>query len=349
VPKPARLFSVGLGVVATLLVASLLGFASSWSLGLILAVSIAVGVILGGLLYTLLYWVLERRIIALYDKLLQIRRRRLPDYPVTRQPDPIHGMDRVILELAVDFRHEIAEMREAQIVRQEFVGDISHELKTPIFAIEGFLETLLDGALEDEKVNRVFLTKALNNVSRLANLVNDLLTVSQLEAGHLSMNPEAFRIYELILDVAEMLEHKLTYNNRSVKLQVNSSVPERTRVRADRNRIQQVLINLVDNAIKYGKPDGQVTVLLDANSENQPHKLRITVQDDGPGIPAEDLPKIFDRFYRVEKSRARHAGGNGLGLSIVKSLVEAHKETLRVESRPGRTAFTFTLPEAEAR
>lgn len=293
--------------------------------------------------FPLLHLLMVRRVDGLYEKLLTIKKRRLPDYPVYRSSDPIHGISRTVLELTGTFRQELADLREAELVRKEFIGDISHELKTPIFAIQGFIETLLDGALEDEAVNRVFLQKALNNSERLSNLVKDLLTVSQLEAGHLQMNLEPFRLYELVLDVLSTLEYKASAKGRDIRLEVEPRVEEKVYVLADKERIRQVLNNLVDNGIKYGAKAGAVRVIIDEEAE-QEDKVVVSVTNQGNGIPPEDQPHIFDRFYRVEKSRARNLGGNGLGLSIVKNLIDAHNEKIWVDSNNQLTSFSFTLP-----
>jgi two-component system phosphate regulon sensor histidine kinase PhoR len=298
-------------------------------------------------------WVAVRLLIvsrlnALYSRLLAFRRRRLPDSSVSQHPDPIQGLGRTIVELTGTMRQELAEMREAEVVRREFIGDVSHELKTPIFAIQGFIETLLDGALEDPAVNRKFLEKALNNAMRLNNLVQDLLMVTQLEAGQMQMDIHPFRIYELVLDVVDSIYQKTEAAGLQVQpIQVKCNIPERTYVLADRNRVFQVLTNLLDNAMRYGNPNGKVCVALEPCRTETGEKLCITVQDDGPGIPEADLPHIFNRFYRVEKSRARNLGGNGLGLAIVRNLVEAHGETITVTSKPGDTRFRFTLAPSE--
>jgi two-component system phosphate regulon sensor histidine kinase PhoR len=305
-------------------------------------VSLAVGI---STLWLVLWLLVFRRINALYARLLAIRQRRLPDVSVQRDPDPLYGIGRTVLELTGTLRQELAEMREAEVVRKEFIGDISHELKTPIFAIQGFLETLLDGAMDDPEVNRKFLEKALNNSFRLSNLVQDLLVVTQLEAGHLKMDIRAFRVYELMLDVVDAVTqraHTLGYADPNIR--VNCKGLEKAVVLADRERMFQVMSNLLDNALKYGD-SGTVSLNLEPRNGS---KLLVSVVNDGPGIPEADLPHIFDRFYRVEKSRARNLGGNGLGLSIVKNLVEAHEETIAVRSKPGETVFSFTLTTTQA-
>lgn len=237
-------------------------------------------------------------------------------------------------------------MRELELFRKEYIAVVSHELKTPIFVIEGYLETLMDGALEDESVNRKFLTQALRNVQRLNDLVKDLITITQLESGQMEMTRESFRIYDLALDVFDQLDYLAPLQEKRIRLMVDAHNNEKVYVQADKERIRQVLLNLITNAIYYGRPEGYVKVAL----HNDNHKLRIDVEDNGPGIAEEHLPHIFERFYRVERSRSRENGGTGLGLAIVKYLLEAHGERIYVRSTPGQGAtFSFTLPKDAAR
>jgi len=280
-----------------------------------------------------------RRLKNLYYKLSIILKRRTQKEP-EYNPDPVEGLAQSIVQLSGSISKEFRVMRELDLFRKEYVAVVSHELKTPIFAIEGFLETLLDGALEDENVNRMFIEKALRNVQRLNDIVQDLIIITRLESGELEMRKEPFRIYDLILDVLELLAPMCHMQARSTLLQVKSNNLESQYVYADQERIRQVLINLISNAIYYGKPDGTVTVEMVNNAD----KMYIKVIDNGFGIEAEHLPHLFDRFYRVEKSRSREKGGTGLGLAIVKNLLDAHDEEITVSSVVGQgTVFTFSL------
>lgn len=258
--------------------------------------------------------------------------------------DVVGDVEELIQKLKTGHEKEIEKLREIETFRREFLGNVSHELKTPIFAIQGFIDTLLNGALEDPEVNRKFLEKALKHTDRLDNLVKDLLIISQLETGQLQMNMEDFRVYDLILEVFEALEYKVTRKGRSISLKIVPNEFSELMVHADRERIRQVLINLVDNAIKYGKPDGVVSIeVLRQNGK----KALIRVMNEGPGIAKEHLPRLFERFYRIDKSRSREKGGTGLGLAIVKHLIEAHREKITVESDTEKgSIFTFTLSRA---
>jgi two-component system phosphate regulon sensor histidine kinase PhoR len=238
---------------------------------------------------------------------------------------------------------EIEKLKEMEAFRREFLGDVSHELKTPIFAIEGFVETLLDGALDDPKVNRKFLQKARKHAERLSHLVSDILIISQIESGDLEMSNEKFSIHELIHEVLDSLAYKFTKKGRDISYRVIADGLENSMVSADKQRIDQVLRNLIDNAVKYGDAKGVVTIIL-ARHEQDPHKLVVKVNDNGPGIEKQHQARLFERFYRVDKSRSRDKGGTGLGLAICKHLIEAHHERIWVESEPGKGAtFLFTI------
>jgi two-component system, OmpR family, phosphate regulon sensor histidine kinase PhoR len=237
-------------------------------------------------------------------------------------------------------QREIKKLKELEAFRREFLGDVSHELKTPIFAVQGFIHTLMDGAMEDERVRVKFLRKAMKNADRLSSLVQDLLIITQAESGEMELRIRKFSIYELVTDVVESLEYKFTKKNRNITWRILANQHEHTQVLADRERIQQVLTNLVDNAIKYGDAEGTVSIELTASGG----KMYTSVRDNGPGIDAEHLDKIFQRFYRVDKSRSREKGGTGLGLAICKHLLKMHGEEVTVQSKVGDgTTFTFSL------
>lgn len=237
-------------------------------------------------------------------------------------------------------QREIKKLKDLEAYRREFLGEVSHELKTPIFAVQGFIHTLIDGAIDDKRVRIKFLKKAMRNADRLSSLVEDLLIITQAESGEMEMKIRKFSMLALIRDVVESLDYKFTKKQRNISSEVITNGLDAVQVLADRERIQQVLTNLLDNAIKYGHPDGQVQVIL----TQQHDKLLVSVKDNGPGIEEEHLNKIFRRFYRVDKSRSREKGGTGLGLAICKHLLEAHGEHISVQSEMGKgSTFTFSL------
>lgn len=236
---------------------------------------------------------------------------------------------------------EIARLRENEQYRKEFVGNVSHELKTPLCSIQGYILTLLDGGLEDPDINRKYLEQTEKNIERLINIVRDLEDISRLEAGTLVLQRERFDLLGLVDEIMQSLEMQAA--ERQITLVSDRGSLARLTVDADRARVGQVLINLLSNSIKYGKDGGRTRVRYVDMFE----KVMVEVQDNGIGLTAEQLPRIFERFYRVDKSRSRAAGGTGLGLAIVKHILEAHRETITVRSTPDAgTTFSFTLSKA---
>jgi two-component system, OmpR family, phosphate regulon sensor histidine kinase PhoR len=250
-------------------------------------------------------------------------------------------VDQEVAAWAENQQREIDKYKSWAEYRRNFLGDISHELKTPIFNIQGYLESLLDGGLQDESVNLIFLQKAVKNVERLQIIIHDLETISRLESGEMLLEMQSFDIRELAKEVFEEIEIKAAERNITLDLKEGASHP--FRVKADREKIRQVLINLVHNSVKYGVPNGRTKI---AFYDMDKHVL-IEVADNGIGIPRQHLAHVFDRFYRVDKSRSRAQGGSGLGLSIVKHTIEAHKQTINVRSSPSLgSTFGFTLDKA---
>ncbi|MFK7934706.1 MAG: sensor histidine kinase [Saprospiraceae bacterium] len=254
----------------------------------------------------------------------------------------IDNVEQEVEEWAENQEHEIERYKTWAEYRRRFVGDISHELKTPIFNIQGYIHSLLDGGLEDEKVNISFLNKAAKNVDRLQTIVEDLEAISRLESGGFIVEPTEVDIRQLTAEVFEDLEFKAAAKNISLSFKEGASYGYK--VMADRESIRQVLTNLVNNSIKYGEEEGRTKV----GFYDMDKYILVEVADNGIGIPVDHLPHVFDRFYRVDKSRSRAQGGSGLGLSIVKHIMEAHKQTINVRSTPQMgSTFGFTLAKAE--
>lgn len=249
---------------------------------------------------------------------------------------------REVSEWAEQRKNEIQILKERENFRREFIGNISHELKTPVFNIQGYLLTLLDGALDDPDINRKYLKRANKSVDRMINIIEDLEIISNLESNRVQLSYSNFNIVQLVREVMELLEENA--RERKIKLVFKKEYDKPIRVYADRAKIEQVLINLMANAIKYGKEKGKVEVRF-YDMHNQ---VLVEVADDGLGIPQEDIPRIFERFYRVDKSRSRDAGGTGLGLAIVKHILEAHRQTINARSseKAGST-FSFTLKKSK--
>jgi len=298
--------------------------------------------------FILIYFSFEilifREINNIYAGLEHIKRkefRRMSNKFLFR-PDPLKRIKDEILYMAEQKQKEIDELKRLQVLRREFLADVSHELKTPIFAAQGFIHTLLDGAIDDENVRDKFLQKAAKSLDGLDNLVQDLISISQLEKGVVKMQKKNFDIAILCREVFEELEQKAASQQISLHLEANSE--NALLVYADPNRIKQVLINLVDNAIKYGRPAGNIWVKLTETKK----RVQITVTDDGPGIAAEHQTRIFERFYRIDKSRSRENGGSGLGLAISKHILEAHRSSIELTSKLNQgTSMWFRLSKAK--
>lgn len=236
-------------------------------------------------------------------------------------------------------KEEIEVLKQNEAYRKEFLQNLSHEFKTPVFAIQGYVDTLLHGALENQDVNRKFLHSASKNVDRLVNLIDDLDEISKLESGEQKLNLSVFVIQDLTREVFESLSFKAL--EKDIRCTIKKGCESPVNVYADKEKIRQVLINLVDNAIKYGRSGG----LLEASIYNTDGKnILIEISDDGIGIGEEHLPRIFERFYRTDYGRSRNIGGTGLGLAICKHIIEAHGHSIHVRSKPDvGTTFGFTL------
>ena len=256
--------------------------------------------------------------------------------------DPISLAEEEVKEWTEERMNEIFKLREQEEFRREFLGNLAHELKTPIFSIQGYILTLLDGGLEDEKVNRQFLERASNATDRMVSIVEDLDQITKLEVDGLKMDLQSFDIIQLIQEVAETLE--IQANEKNISLKFVKEYPE-TIVNADKTKISQVLTNLINNSINYGKEGGE-TLFRIYQLDNI---ITVEVADNGPGIEEKQLPRLFERFYRVEKSRNRHEGGSGLGLAIVKHIIESHGQNINVRSTVGiGSSFAFTLKEGKS-
>ncbi len=234
---------------------------------------------------------------------------------------------------------EIETLRTNEKYRKEFLQNLAHELKTPIFAIQGYIDTLLDGASANPEILHRFLVKANKNVARLVNLTNDLDEISKLESGEIPLHKENFIIQDLIREVYEILHLKAT--DKGVKLSKKKGTEVAIGVFADKEKVRQVLINLVDNGIKYGHANGNIVASI---YKTDGKRVLIEISDDGEGISEEHLPRIFERFYRTDHARSRKIGGSGLGLAICKHIIEAHGQTIHVRSKPDvGTTVGFTL------
>ena len=235
---------------------------------------------------------------------------------------------------------EIARLKKAEHFRKQYLGNVAHELKTPIFNIQGYISTLLDGGLEDELINRKFLERAEKSIDRLINIVNDLDTISKLESNMNRLDMEKFDVVALAKEIAEQAEMEADKKGIKISVKGAENLPSQFWVLADKHFIGQVFVNLIINSIRYGKDNGSTRIRF----RDMLDKILVEIEDNGQGIGKEDLPRVFERFYRTDKGRSREQGGTGLGLAIVKHIVEAHGERISVRSEPGvGSTFSFTL------
>ncbi len=281
-----------------------------------------------------------KRVKKIYDDLTLLESTNLTRGPINTD---MGTLTQEIDKFARDKKLEIETLKVREQYRKEFFGNVSHELKTPLFTVQGYILTLLDGAMNDKKIREKYLERASKGVERLVYIVNDLDMITKLEIGDLSLNIESFDIVEMVRNVFEMFE--MCANEKKITLTFDIEYTKPIIVNADKERIQQVLINLIVNSIKYGREKGTTEVSIENLIKN---KVIVRITDNGIGIGKSDLPRLFERFYRVDKSGSRTEGGSGLGLSIVKHIIEAHDEKIYVESEFGvGSEFSFTLEKAK--
>jgi two-component system phosphate regulon sensor histidine kinase PhoR len=256
--------------------------------------------------------------------------------------DPINDVEHEVKEWAKEKKSEIDELRKQEKFRRDFLSNISHEFKTPLFAIQGYIDAIMDDEFEDLEMARQFLEKASKNVDRLSYLIKDLDEISKLESGEIPINYTKFRINDLVKEVFESLEMKAREHH--IKLVFKQKYDDPILVQADREKIRQVMVNLIDNSFKYGKEGGSTSVSIFELHD----QVLVEITDDGIGIEEKYLPRLFERFFRTDNSRSRQIGGSGLGLAIVKHIIEAHQQTINVRSTEGLgSTFGFTLQKAK--
>ncbi len=281
-----------------------------------------------------------RRVKKIYDDLTLLESASLTRGSITTD---MGTLTEEIDKFARDKKLEIETLKVREKYRKEFLGNISHELKTPLFTVQGYILTLLDGGLDDKNIRKKYLERASKGVERLSYIVKDLDMITKLEVGDLSLNLEVFDIVELIKNVFDMFEMRA--HKKRITLTFDTDYTKPILVKADKERIQQVLANLFVNSIKYGQEKGTTEISIENLIKN---KVIVRVTDNGEGIDSKHLPRLFERFFRVDKTGNRKVGGSGLGLSIVKHIIEAHDEKIYVESEIGvGSEFSFTLEKAE--
>jgi two-component system, OmpR family, phosphate regulon sensor histidine kinase PhoR len=314
--------------------------------GIIQALLFFIGLSLVG--YIFIYFMIQRfvyrKIKIIYKLIYQTKASKREEfyYKNILPQKSIEEVSEDVEEWAVQHKEEIEILRRNEDFRKEFLLNLSHELKTPIFAIQGYIDTLLNGALDNQEVNMRFLENASKNIDRLVNLVDDLDEITKLESGEQLLFKQNFVVQDIIKEVFESLSIKA--DEKKIKCVIKKGCELPLTVFADKEKIRQVLINLTDNAIKYGKYNGTIE---GSAYKIDGKKILVEISDDGHGISEEHLPRIFERFYRTDLARTRKVGGSGLGLSIAKHIIEAHNETIHVRSKTEvGSSFGFTMPSA---
>lgn len=283
-----------------------------------------------------------RRVKKIYDDVSLLESSTFINQPITTD---METLTREVKKFATDKKLEIEMLQVREEYRREFLGNVSHELKTPLFTVQGYISTLLDGAMEDKTIRKKYLKRAEKGVERLIYIVEDLDMITKLEVGDLNLDVSEFDIVDLIQNVFDLLEMKA--EKKKITLAFENYYIQPIFVKADQDRIQQVLENLIVNSIKYGKTNGTTEVAVVNLTKD---KVLVRISDNGEGIEKQNIARLFERFYRVNKSGSRSEGGSGLGLAIVKHIIEAHKEKIYVESEFGiGSEFSFTLEKVKHR
>lgn len=281
-----------------------------------------------------------RRVKKIYDDVAIIESSTFRSQPITTD---METLTREVQKFATDKKLEIEMLKVREEYRREFLGNVSHELKTPLFTVQGYLSTLIDGGMKDKSIRKKYLERAEKGVERLIYIVQDLDMISKLESGDLHLEIARFDIVRVVQNVFDLLE--MEASKKDILLLFDRKHSKPIMVKGDQEKIEQAIVNLVMNSIKYGKEKGSTEVGIEDLVNN---KLIVRITDNGEGIAKHNIPRLFERFFRIDKSGARSQGGSGLGLSIVKHIIEAHNEKIYVESVHGKgSEFSFTLEKAE--
>lgn len=286
---------------------------------------------------------IQDNLLQIYKQIIKIRNPKEVIRPIDESKVNVSTeINKVLYEWSNESKEEIDHLKQVEVYRREFLSNVSHELKTPVFSVQGYIHTLIDGGIEDADVNMHYLNKASKGIDRLISMVDDLESISRLESGELIVEKRTFDLLDLVQDVVESIE--LQSKERGVTIKIESLENKPIYVYTDKDLVRQVLVNFIVNSVKYGVKDGQTIVRLTESED----KILVDVEDNGLGIEKVHLPRLFERFYRVDKSRSRDQGGTGLGLAIVKHILEALGESVQVDSEPGKgTIFTFSLPRSK--
>ncbi|KAB1156823.1 sensor histidine kinase [Flavobacterium luteum] len=312
----------------------------SFSLSFILCFALAIAIFSFFVMQYRVEHFIYRRVKKIYDDVSLLESSNFRNQPITTD---MATLTREVKKFATDKKLEIEMLKVREEYRREFLGNVSHELKTPLFTVQGYISTLLEGGMNDKTIRKKYLERAEKGVERLIYIVQDLDMITKLEAGDLNIEMVPFNIVSLVQNVFDLLE--MEASKKDILLLFDMKYNKPIMVIGDREKIEQVVINLVVNSIKYGKEKGSTEVSIENLTDD---KVIVRVKDNGEGIEAKNISRLFERFFRVDKSGARSQGGSGLGLSIVKHIIEAHQERIYIESEFGvGSEFSFTLKKAK--
>jgi len=339
-PRRTALFIALATLAGTVLFAVLLGLTGTWPWSVALVIPLLASGIAYGVGLFLVQQFIQARVSLILRTVHDIRMAKGGSDRSDADADVLGELDREVGAWADQRSTEISGLKERERFRREFIGNLAHELKTPIFNIQGYILTLLEGGLEDPRVNRDFLNRASNGVDRLIKIVEDMDMITQLESGVMAMSIDRMDLTALVKELIDEVEMQ----SREKGVRIVSKLTEPVWVKADRDRLSQVFLNLFTNAINYGRSGG----LCEVCTFPMEDQVLVEVSDDGIGISPQHLPRLFERFYRVGMSRSRHEGGSGLGLAIVKHIIESHGQSIVVKSEEGQgTTFSFTLQRSK--
>lgn len=305
---------------------------------------IIASLIAGGASFLVFYFAIEKflyeRIKLIYRAIRKGKITEDTDFTISMRKNIIERISNEALQFLEEHESEISKLKDQEAFRREFLGNLAHELKTPAFAIQGYLSTLLDGGLEDENINKKFLERAAKATERMNDILSDLDEITKLEVDEIQLSIEKFDLVGLAKEIIEGTE--LVGKEKNIQLRLGKDYAP-IFVKADKRKITQVFVNLVRNAIAYGNVNGEIIIRFHSMED----LVMTEVADNGPGIESKEIPRLFERFYRIEKSRNRNEGGSGLGLAIVKHIVEAHEQSIHVRSTVDvGSTFSFTLDKA---
>ncbi len=340
----AILISALTALIAGIIIIINLSFEVKWFWFLFFGSLAAIFVVVYFIVYFTLNSFIFEKINPIYKTIYNFNAQEKELRKSLERKDVIDEVNKEVISWANNKTKEIAQLKQLEKYRKEFLGNVSHELKTPIFNIQGYVLTLLDGGLEDANINRLYLERTVKSINRIISIVEDLESISRLESGELKLHHQKFDIITLTEEIFELQE--MSAKSMKIKLGFLHNYEKPLMVYADRKRLTEVINNLIVNSIKYGKVGGKTTIAFLDMGEN----ILTEVTDNGIGIAEKDIPRLFERFFRVDKSRSRDMGGTGLGLSIVKHIIEAHNQTINVRSATNvGSSFAFTLQKANVK